>query len=284
MASAVKKPNRLPFGQMPKKLNRAKMAKMPKHSSASQIGTFDSCNRKWAFEKFFGWSSFSDSARNGVACHKQAERYLKGKKLDRKFQFFPSLNAITEFIPEPMSRGLKVEEKFNFLLYGHSGPIHVLGYVDWSLATSKNSIIIGDHKFTGNLSYAKDTKEKLMNDPQACLYTAWKYEVGYDYFKLRWNYTPFVKQGAGGRIKTVKVLPVWVDVRHKDILPRMEKSYDSMVQMRELRERQIHPMDIEGNVESCGNYGGCPYLDYCTDMRPQSVNEVLSIISKRRKK
>lgn len=255
----------LPFGPLLTKRVKLK----GDHFSVSQAGTFNICKRKWAFEKFYGWKSGSKAADNGKACHEELEEYLLTGTVDEDFLFYPSVYNLLPLIPKPMQRGLQVEREIRFSI----GDINVLGACDWTLEKG-DYIIVGDHKFTGNFAYAKDTKEKLISDPQGAMYAYYFFTLGYNHVELCWNYTKFKEFSP--RWRKVPSLTNHFEVAYEEILPTVKATYKTMKKMKKLRESKLLPMEIEGNWEGCDAFGGCAFKDYCQE-RPRTTSDLMRL-------
>ncbi len=236
--------------------------------SASQIETYSSCQRKWA------WRAIAKievpphaSAAKGSLIHKQFERYLRGESLDYST---PSLREAAERampgianLPPPATPGLLVEHGFSFET---SRGIVFRGFVDLVVPDSASvpgceggAPCVVDHKSTSSFRWAKST-DVLMTDVQAMIYAYW----AMSHFKvpvvdLVWNYVT-TKGAAATERRHLRAVQSHV------VEQFLGPIVATATELCATYEQQPKPLDLAPNLAACDAYGGCPYRALCTDL------------------
>lgn len=205
--------------------------------SPTQIDTWRSCHRKWAFTYISGLprSPSTKAQLIGIDLHWKVENYLKtgeydlsgGKEADRLFPF------ILPYLPPP---GTPSEQKVTVTLDG----IVFGGKFDWHFPGE-----IGDLKTTSSLQYVKSEKE-LSTHAQPLIYMKATGE-----HRGRWLYVQ--TRGAAH----VRAVPFAVDF----------SGLDSVIQdghnIARAWEEKGNPNDYPANPSACDMYGGCPFKLQC---------------------
>lgn len=126
--------------------------------SASQVDTYQSCNRKWWFNKILGIEiPQHPSAAIGSEVHAQLEAYLEEKSPADSLG--PIARTALPFAPKPGS--VYVEESIETLGLTAAG-LPALGYID-VLDLKSDPPQVLDWKTTSNFRYAKSEDELLRN-------------------------------------------------------------------------------------------------------------------------
>lgn len=220
--------------------------------SASQIDTYLSCKRKWAWAKIARLEgTASPSAVLGSEVHAQLETYLAGGTLDfTRDSGYIAASGI-EHLPAPIQ--LRLEREFKIEEDGLS----FIGYIDLETAD-----VLYDHKSTSSLSWAK-TKEDLLYDVQAQVYTRKALIDGKPApIKLQWTYM----QTKGSR----KSLPVVCEVSKAHNDAAWEVIKDIGHEIEKLRaeglaapDKSAYVKSLEPSPGTCEAYGGCPFRGVC---------------------
>ena len=222
--------------------------------SASQIETFRSCQRKWAWDKIAGVPrEASPSAILGSAVHKQLETYLLGGEIDFTNDAGYIAASGIEHLPKPPLTKKEVECEFHFA--GPSGNTY-LGYKDIEIPGT-----IYDHKSTKDFKWAK-TPEELRTNVQAVLYAT-------DYFRnhpaekdvaLKWVYY------STSKVRKSELRETRVDQDHtwKQFL-EIEKTAEEMSIVQDAFDHKIYttPLELPPTLDHCSAYGGCPFQGQC---------------------
>ncbi|HTQ47467.1 MAG TPA: PD-(D/E)XK nuclease family protein [Polyangiaceae bacterium] len=215
--------------------------------SASQIETFVSCQRKWAW-KYVTMIEVPDGpgAALGRQTHAALQTYLEGGKINFTTEVGYIAASGLHHLPKPGTEGLLVEQEFHF--EGPSGHTY-LGYKDLEVPG-----VIYDHKTTSDLKWQK-TAEQLAQDIQATLYAT-------DYFRknpdkpdveLRWVYY----QTRGAKKSAVTHLRV-----------AQQETWDRFVAIEKIASEmevasQKQPLELPPSIDHCSAYGGCPHQGRC---------------------
>ena len=228
--------------------------------SPSQIDQWRTCNRKWAWRYLAKIQAPKHpSAQVGTRVHSILEDYLRhGTAPDREEtltigdrRYWPGqiASAILRHLPRPGT--VEVERGFSIQLEG----IHYRGFIDW-LGREDGIPVIGDHKTTASLRYAK-TPQDLKENEQAIIYGAFGLDhFGSDKVRLQWTYGQ-TKGKTSSRA-------VCLDLREDQINRGFESvilpaSRDILAAYRERPD----PKSLPPNTSACDMYGGCPYKGNC---------------------
>lgn len=224
------------------------MPKKWRHISASQMKTHSMCKRKWWIERFSGLprTPSTPAQQLGTDVHDILERRVK-YGLD-----FPDSKA---------GRIAQTADKF---LTGLKGPIAegkitldsinppLLGFVDLYVPGEVPEII--DYKTCSNWKWAK-TSEDLETDLQMIPYAMHAIEkTGAD--KVRVTHIQMITKGPP-------------EAREASVLLDAEKVKEEWAGLNELAAEMrgtaqiAKAQDVDGNLNACGAYGGCPYKEMC---------------------
>lgn len=224
---------------------------MSKHVSPSQISTFARCERKWAYSRVRPRTQ-NKYAAFGTRCHSIAEDWLRdGTPPPLATPEGRTIAAGLEYIPPP--RTAAVEHKFDM----HVDGVHYTGMIDFLFGYEPGkTIVIGDHKTTGDFKNAKSVAE-LQGDPQWIIYANWALSattvervIGVWVYYLR----------ATGRI-TPAARPVCISESREVLQERMRGIHSTALRIVERQGRPIE--DSPRNLTACRDYGGCPYAGEC---------------------
>ena len=247
--------------------------------SASQIGTYLDCRRKWGWRYLTGYKDPPGaSAQVGSRTHELLEGYLmhgtppnymevlelpnsRGEK--KVYEPGRIAEAFLPFLPAPGPH-LDVEAEF-----WHS---YYYGKIDVAYLAEKGLPVVMDHKTTSNFKYAK-TEKDLLGDPQAMIYADVAMErTGSNEAMLVWNY------GSTSKPYKVKRVALRVLREHsrsvlESLAPTAEemqtlykiKAYEEQTQPPETLHQTLTDMVLmlPPSMESCGKYGGCPNVVRC---------------------
>jgi len=228
--------------------------------SASQIETWRTCKRKWAWRKIDRIEGPANTAaEKGKIVHEVLESWLKhGVVIDPDatrtlpdgtvFKPGPIAAAGLKHLPMPGTCGTerRITVKTKLVKYQ--------GFIDWDVQTG-DIPVVGDHKTTSDFKWAK-TEDDLRKDPQATIYAAaLMNETGKSAVELRWVYYT-----TRGRAQSKKVSLI---VLREDI----EKNFDDLdatsVEILEAKKNVKTALHLEPNVRSCDMYGGCQFRVNC---------------------
>jgi hypothetical protein len=259
------------------------------HVSASQIGTYRLCPRKWGFEKLDGIKPPPGPyAERGTAVHGVLERWLDhGEPIDATTEYGKIAAAGLKFLPPP-GTGL-VEHMFRLVsktavyvgLWDLWEPAEVSEHQELAFPETVVTSRVHDHKTTSDFKWIK-LIEELRKDPQANLYaiSAAKMGAGVNrsaeeiHIELNWIYYRANEKRPGARKVQLHVLPEGMELppRPADVLPEHYGSMDypeladrfgelehTASVLLDHRRQGRSGTDLEYNVDACNAFGGCPY-------------------------
>jgi hypothetical protein len=231
----------------------------PKYWSPTAIETWIDCPRKLAWEWVDGLKrTSSDSAELGDRIHKMHEaRYRDGVPYDLT-KFEGRVAQATEHLLPPVGMpGLKIEDKLTVSFEGFTFG----GKMDlrWTAQPDDRVVsVVLDHK-TGNLSYAKDTREKLLGHPQAPIYAvAATHADDTSIADLRWCYASTKHK------RKIPIKKSWHFVERAEAEDILGRKYVPIVrEMARLLPIVKTALELPPNALVCDKYGGCPRKANC---------------------
>lgn len=225
-----------------------------RHVSASQINTWNTCNRRWGFQKLAGLSEgFAKAAQAGVEVHKILEAgSIPDKTITwQGYEIGRMARVLWEITPSDVTRR---EEKFTEIVDG----IEFTGAIDF-----QTNEIIGDFKTTSKHKYVKSAAT-LADDPQRLIYV----QVKPDKIGTTWLYGIWEDFGTEERAFDID--------RKRDrekFKLRVLKPAEQIVSVTDGTD----PMELEPNADSCQMYPpkGCPFKAQCHGLsgRPKPIKK-----------
>lgn len=224
--------------------------------SASQINTYRDCPRKWAFQYIEKIKPPPHpSAEIGIEAHKHLEDYeTQGIYPEGLTPAVKMAQAAIEYREQnPFTSGPTIAEA-KFAFETDAGVFR--GLMDLQYRDSHTGLhTIHDYKTTGNLKYAQ-TPESLTTDIQATIYAKAACTTHQtDEVLCRWMYITRTKN------------PQIHIVTRKRLLPDIDKTLVPIVKtgrkMQALMVERPRALDVAGDPDACGKYGGCPFLATC---------------------
>lgn len=242
--------------------------------SASQVSTFELCQRKWAFRYILGHKHPpNDAALLGTEVDKLLSEWLEhGTVFDASTHAGQIALSALPVLPKPKSPTLEVQAKF--LLQLPSAKF--VGYKD--LQYVADVPVVEDHKTTSDFRWAK-TEQQLRSDVQAMLYAADSMErFSAPQVRLRWNYYNTRK------VQNPHVVQVQVDCAHvEERLALVDKIAAKIVYA---YENKPPIEELPASVQACTAFGGCPFVSMCplTGKERSHTMSTESLIAKMRAK
>lgn len=227
--------------------------------SASQVDTYQTCNRKWWFNKILGLEvPQHPSAAIGSAVHAELEAYLEEKAPADSLG--PIARTALPFAPKPGS--VYVEESIESLGLTAAG-LPALGYID-VLDLKSDPPQVLDWKTTSNFRYAK-SEEDLLRNVQMSVYA---------------------KATLAMFDKLDLPEPKAVRVTHVAMLtktPHEARRASALMPLATIHENWRHveatvaemkatalldtPDKVTPSESACHAYGGCPFRDRCNALK-----------------
>lgn len=219
-----------------------------KHLSASQVKTFQMCQRKWFFEYPLGIKSPPTKAQTfGVDVHTQLEEYwLKGIT-----PYSPAARAALKLIP--------THEVHPFVELPLDAPplmltgIKVKGFIDLLLDEGK-WIHIYDYKTTADMKWAL-TEKQISQDVQMNAYARWAY-LKNPTARVTVSLVYMLKDGSNRAEKRC------AEIGFADSLDFWSGLVPTGEAMK-FAAQVASVSDLPANYDACGNYGGCPHQKIC---------------------
>lgn len=242
------------------------------HLSATRVGTFKKCKRKWAFE-YIARVAYAPSPwlAFGTLFHAHAERYF-GKGL------FPDLTVLERPVtsltedeqaarlfltslkhwPKYRPNYFEVEASFETAVPGGL----FTGSVDLVLLPPR---VVGDHKTTSDLKWAPSVGELITWEQPVCYSYNTAKRLDWKENSCRWVYT---EKGTGRTqvVQTPKVsINYWEDQWLGTYVPLT-------TEMGELYAQQADPLELSGadDTDFCEAYGGCQFRHLCPSYKQRT--------------
>jgi hypothetical protein len=138
--------------------------------SATEIGAFELCRRKWAYQYLDGIRPpQSKAAEFGLAVHGFLQKYLTGYSIDYHTQEGQVASPGLHYLPKRLAKE-NVERSIFFM----KRRFMFHGYIDFFEQVGCQTWLIGDHKTCSNLSRVL-SKEELKKNTQANIYAQWAF-------------------------------------------------------------------------------------------------------------
>lgn len=208
--------------------------------------------------------------------HGILENYLKtGIVVAPETPDGPDLAAIAEsglhFLPDPKHFKIGTEDSWSFEHMTPGGLVLYNGRKDFEYDAADGIWTVGDHKTTGNLRYALNSK-KLATDPQGVLYAAEALATRErEEVRLQWVYY-LTKRPWQARL-------VEVVLNETHVATELEK-LDEIVGRKMLPlvgRTDLHPKEVEANLSSCDKYGGCPFRSECDQSPAERLKAIFHV-------
>ncbi len=249
--------------------------------SASQIDTFDSCERKWAWKYIARVKTpqHTSAALGTEIDDTQLQPFLReGRPLDFSRKSGEIAQSIVQWIPPQGSCGKggvgTVQQQFVIPSPTYTGGAHCgvgyLGYTDlWMpngglpgldpLEDGSVPPVVVDFKSTGDLKWAQTT-DSLRTNTQSVTYAFWAaYATRKPVIDLVWLYMRTKGARQGKRVH----LRVNVEDAAREFLKIDERAQRIHALKKTLLERDADPLSLPPTTSHCHLYGGCPYQDRC---------------------
>lgn len=247
--------------------------------SPSQIATWNTCPRKWGWDKLEGVPSpTSPQAEFGTGVHSLAEAWFRdlalplGEEREAKVA-----RALIQKYPAPQGMyNMYTERYFTFEHPSVEGVVFH-GYIDLEFRcyAFPGEVVVSDHKTTGDLVWAK-TSADLLEDPQSIIYANSVYlRPEHDgLVRCRWTY---VQTTGHHTTRVAEVL--W---QRDEAAEAFEKHIVPVARL----IRAAHGMralDLPPDVSACDRFGGCPYRENCNITPTQRLRSMMEAQSLKEK-
>ena len=240
--------------------------------SASEIDTFLTCRKKWAFRYLDGMEEQPSKAADlGKAVHQVLEEYLKTNSIkDESIEEKIAAPGL-KFLPPDLDPS-HIEKQIFFGIEGHI--FH--GYIDFYDHVGSQIWLLGDHKTCSTFATAL-TPEELKTNVQANIYAQWLFkEKNADTVQLKWIY---YRTKSKPDAKVVEAI-----LTKEEAARNFKPILETVDEIKKLVEKKTKSKDLEKNESACFKYGRCPYYVACkygasTTTEPNKTTEEASKIS-----
>lgn len=219
--------------------------------SATEIDTFGTCQRKWAYVYLDGIKPTpSKAAQLGSAVHQVLQEYLITNSIDYQTQEGRIANSGLSFLPEKLPEA-NVEKPI-FFMHGDS-IFH--GYIDFYENIGSQKWLIGDHKTCASFTTAL-TPAGLKTNTQANIYAQWAFkELGAETVNLRWIYYRTKGKPEARVVET--------EIKKDEASELFETHLQTASEIKRIAQKRPHSLELPKNLDACYKYGPCPFLSSC---------------------
>ena len=219
--------------------------------SATEIDTFQTCRRKWAYQYLDSIKPpQSKAAEFGLEVHKFLQNYLTGYSIKYETPEGRVASPGLFYLPNNLPKE-NVERAIFFKKHG----LIFHGYIDFFEQVGSQVWLIGDHKTCSNLSRVPSPTE-LKKNIQANIYAQWAFtEKVAESVQLKWVY--YRTQS------TPKAVCVEAELTQKEA----EENFSHIAHIADnilsiVREKSPSSSQPK-NLDACFKYGRCPFYAQC---------------------
>lgn len=219
--------------------------------SATEIETFNTCQRKWAYRYIDGIEPQpSKAAEFGKAVHQVLEQYLKTNSIKIETAEGHVIKPGLKFLPS----GLDSSQIEKQILFGFEGHIFH-GFIDFYEQVGSQIWLVGDHKTCSTFNTAL-TPDELKKNIQANIYAQWFFkEKNADTVHLKWIY---YRTKSTPDAKTVES-----SLTREEAAENFKPILKTVSEIKKIVEAKAKSKDLERTESACFKYGRCPYYVAC---------------------
>ncbi len=218
--------------------------------SASQISSWMSCHRLWAWTYLINLRGSSTSAQAlGTRTHTVIENWLGGEPIDFTTEEGQIFASGLEHYPPP-AHDLKVEQEFHIRARHHW----------WGFKDIEIGDTIWDNKTTSDLKWAK-TPDQLKYDPQAVLYAK---DNGSPVVNLKWVYMQ-TKKTRKSKLTHLPMLQSHAQQAFDCLEDAADEAYAVVLGAQGLDGDPLraYVLSLPYEAGQCEAFGGCPHRGLC---------------------
>ena len=237
-------------------------------ASASQVKTFNDCERKWAIEKLAKLKAPETEAQSeGTAIHKILENYVGAVAPIPDTPLGAIAASVVGDIPAP-SEDMRPWLEKHFHTPPPTYTVPMVGYIDLVEPDIRRAT---DYKTKSSLSRYILTSEQLKTDVQAVLYS---YEMAR---QMDWPDVTF------RHLNILRTRPrrtsVEVAFTRGELEDRIVIINDTLTRMKAASQAEtVLEVEPTGFPQACEKYGGCPFRNICAAAGLHTRGMVLSTI------
>jgi len=232
--------------------------------SPSQVKTWRSCARLWAFQKIERKQSPQTEKQSfGERVHKHLEDWVNTGAVppDTIEGRVAKQGIVPGLLPKPKEENAFCEQKFEIPLDNN---VVLTGFADVVWPRKAQPTII-DYKTTSDLKWAM-TQEQMLTDPQVLIYSMHLFEnygaksalARWIYLACRWNRE---KQPVAPKGMSVRAVEQRRD--SKEFQLAWERLLVDVHDIAYAKRMLDNAHQAQPNPESCGMYGGCSMKSIC---------------------
>lgn len=233
--------------------------------SATEIDTFSTCERKWAYQYLEGIKPPPTRAASlGLLVHEFLQKHLIGHSVDHNSPEGLIASAGFHYLPKRLPV-TNVERPILFLNNGHI--FH--GYIDFYQEIGSQTWLIGDHKTCSNLSNALNP-DQLKANIQANIYAQWAFqELGAQTVKLKWIY--YLTKGKP------RATSIETEIKKDDQKSLFEPLIQIASDIKTIVERKTKTEELPKNLNACFKYGRCAFYNQCKGTAVENRSSVYTV-------
>lgn len=219
--------------------------------SATEIETFETCRKKWAYLYLDEFRPpQSKAAALGSLVHEVLEKHLTGYSINYETPQGLIASAGLHFLPSRLPQ-TDVEKPIFFLRDG----LTFHGYIDFFEQVGSQTWLIGDHKTTSSLNRVL-TSAELKANTQANIYAQWAFiEKGANNVRLKWIY--YRTQSTPKAISVEAELTK--DEAEQNFI-RITKTANDIIRIAKTKSSSL---EQPKNFSACFKYGRCHFYEQC---------------------
>ena len=219
--------------------------------SATEIETFETRRRKWAYQYLDGMKPpQSKAAEFGLRVHGFLQKYLTGYSIEYGTPEGRVASPGLHYLPKNLPKE-NVERAIFFTKYGYI----FQGYIDFFEQLGSQVWLIGDHKTCSNLSRVPSPTD-LKKNIQANIYAQWAFtDKLAESVQLKWVY--YRTQS------TPKAVCIEAELTQKEAeenFPNIAHIADEILTIVRVKS---HSSAQPKNLDACFKYGRCPFYAQC---------------------
>ena len=234
--------------------------------SATQIDTWDLCQRKWGWSYIDGIKGSNAFAQRGIAIDEILNAWLeKGTPIDGASEYGKMIIPGLKYLPVPGTPQMFVQREFHL----KTDVATYFGKKDVEFIHPETKVpVVLDNKTTTDFRWAK-TEEDLKSNTQAVLYAA----EALDHFKvdqIELNWVYYRTRGAPASHR------VTLRVFREEIIQQMDRIDNIAKDIIEAYKTVTAATDLPVSPQSCEAFGGCIYKEHCNLSPVQKMRALMA--------
>jgi hypothetical protein len=234
--------------------------------SATQIDTWDLCQRKWGWSYIDGIKGSNAFAQRGIAIDEILNAWLeKGTPIDGASEYGKMIIPGLKYLPVPGTPQMFVQREFHL----RTDVATYFGKKDVEFIHPETKVpVVLDNKTTTDFRWAK-TEEDLKSNTQAVLYAA----EALDHFKveqIELNWVYYRTRGAPASHR------VTLRVFREEVVQQMDRIDNIAKDIINAYKTVTAATDLPVSPQSCEAFGGCIYKENCNLSPVQKMRALMA--------